>query len=77
MNPSLGMLSLPAELRVEIYTLIGPTNLSFTYTEYKGLYLSCKIVHYEMDAECSKSFQGEIHELRQRPSVFIQSRVKS
>jgi len=71
MKQALGMLTLPAELRVEIYKLIGPTTIDFTYTKYSGLYLSCKTIHREMDVECAKRFHDEIHRIRQQPHVFI------
>lgn len=79
--PELGtkpsLLDLPAEMRIAIYSFIGPTQQSFRYSDYRGLYFSCKMIHREMDAECPKQFQDKLEDLQKRPSVILLDAVLS
>lgn len=55
-----GFLSLPAELRINVYRFISPIDMEFSYLNFQGLYLSCKTIRHEMDVECSKHFKKEL-----------------
>jgi hypothetical protein len=63
MNTTFGFLSLPFEMRINIYKYISPVNSDFSYTNYQGLYLSRKAVQQEMDTECPKAFQATLQHL--------------
>jgi hypothetical protein len=63
MKTTFGFLSLPFEMRINIYKYISPLNSDFSYTNYQGLYLSCKAVQQEMDTECPKAFQATLQHL--------------
>lgn len=55
---------LPAEIRNEIYGMIAtPTDAPFS--EYKGLYLSCRQIKQEMDYECSRVFEKHVTKVHQ------------
>ncbi|KAF2826962.1 hypothetical protein CC86DRAFT_291335, partial [Ophiobolus disseminans] len=71
MTATLGFLNLPAELRLQIYRHISPTNLSFSCNDYQGFYTSCKTIKHEMDVECSRPIRGELQKLRQDDRIFL------
>ncbi|PVH99290.1 hypothetical protein DM02DRAFT_629515 [Periconia macrospinosa] len=52
-------LSLPAEIRLKIYPLCA-NPLDRPFSEYKGLYLSCRQIYWEMDVECTKIWKTHL-----------------
>jgi hypothetical protein len=70
LNSRLGLLSLPPELRCEIYQYISPTLPGFDYNDWRGVYASCHLIKHEMDIECSKPLMNALRTLLSQHSVF-------
>ncbi|PVH99289.1 hypothetical protein DM02DRAFT_729304 [Periconia macrospinosa] len=52
-------LHLPTEIRLNIYGFCG-NPLNYPFSQFEGLYLSCRQIHNEMDEECRKILQGQL-----------------
>ncbi|KAF2867479.1 hypothetical protein BDV95DRAFT_454300, partial [Massariosphaeria phaeospora] len=69
----LSFLSIPAELRLQIYDFVmdtTPTPRPVTMYEYRGLILSCRQINAEFEAEAVKRLQrssDRVHDIWDRP----------
>ncbi|KAF2867480.1 hypothetical protein BDV95DRAFT_180591 [Massariosphaeria phaeospora] len=64
-SPRLPFIDLPAELRLEIYSCIIPPNPSpRALYSHRGLFLSCRQIHDELQRECVKELDKPLEEIK-------------